>query len=41
MIKVWWWFVLAGLVYLAVLTVSFVVAARHPVREVPVARPGR
>ncbi|MES1166538.1 MAG: hypothetical protein ABUL68_00910 [Pseudomonadota bacterium] len=35
--RLWWWFVLAGAIQMAAWTAWFIVAARHPVQEVPLA----
>jgi hypothetical protein len=38
--RLWWWFVAAGAVFLGVWTGWFILAARHPVAEVPLATRG-
>jgi heme/copper-type cytochrome/quinol oxidase subunit 3 len=39
--RLWWWFVVANAVFFAVWIGWFVLAARHPVAEVPLATQGR
>jgi hypothetical protein len=37
--RIWWWFVVANALFLAVWTGWFILAAHHPVQEVPLAFP--
>ena len=36
--RLWWWFVVAGVLFLAAWTGWFIIAARHPVADVPLAQ---